>query len=272
METRNWKELLQSYDERRDLIIPGDLDTTIQFCVDQFLSLAKEAIANHKYFSVALSGGSTPKAIYQGILKSPLSAQVDWNHVLLFWSDERCVPKNHPDSNYRMAMEAGFNKLPIPPENIFPMPCEGDLKDLENQALAYEKLIKKNIPSGTFDLVMLGMGEDGHTASLFPKTHGLHTTDRLVITNFIPEKNVWRMSLTYECINAAKKIVIYVLGGNKAEMIENVLTAPYTPDLLPIQKIGTAKHKAIWVMDNGAADKLNKEFLLPNELNPLELD
>lgn len=251
----NWKEQLQSYDERRDITIPGDQQKTVQYCVDQFLSLAKNAIAKHNYFAVALSGGSTPKAIYQGILKSPVCFEVDWKRVLLFWSDERCVPQDHPDSNYRMTMEAGFNKLPVPPHNIFPM-FNSD-ENLEDQVLDYETLIAKHVPSGQFDLVMLGMGEDGHTASLFPKTHGLHSIDRQVIANFVPEKDVWRISLTYECINAADCIAIYVLGKNKAEMVEKIFTEPYQPDFLPIQKIGTSKHKAIWILDSDAASKLS---------------
>jgi 6-phosphogluconolactonase len=119
-------------------------------------------------------------------------------------------------------------------------------------------LVEKILPNGVFDLVMLGMGEDGHTASLFPKTHGLHAEDRFVIANFIPQKNVWRMSLTFECINAARNIVIYVLGKSKASMVKQVLSGPYQPDDLPIQRVGTREHKALWVFDNAAAENLNR--------------
>lgn len=240
-------------DDRRDLIIPGDYAKTLQFCIDTFLQIASEAIADHGYFAVALSGGNTPKAIFQGIVKDSKRDQVDWKKVLLFWSDERCVPHNHPDSNYRMAMDAGFAKLPIPNENIFPMHGEGNL---ESNAKAYEQLIKEKIPSQTFDLVMLGMGDDGHTASLFPKTHGLHPNAGLVICNFIPEKNVWRMTLTFECINSSRHLYIYVLGESKAAMVRRVFTSLYDPDSLPIQRVGTQEHKGQWIVDDAAAKEI----------------
>ena len=99
---------------------------------------------------------------------------------------------------------------------------------------------------------MLGMGEDGHTASLFPKTHGLHSLNRLVVANFVPQKNTWRITFTFEYINSAKNTVIYVLGKNKAPMLKKVLTSPYQPDLLPIQRIGTPEHKALWIVDKEA--------------------
>jgi 6-phosphogluconolactonase len=248
----NWKKSLKTFDDRRKIIVPGDDITTVQFCIEQFLSLAKEAIDDHDYFAVALSGGSTPKAIFQGILESKNCSAVDWRRVLLFWGDERCVPQDHPDSNYRMAMEAAFSKLPIPPENIFPMPVEGDLK---HDAKVYEELIQ-NKTSGIFDLVMLGMGEDGHTASLFPKTAALHEEKILVAENYIPGKNAWRMTLTCPCINVARNIIVYVLGANKAQMIKKVFLEPYQPDILPIQKIGTPSHPALWVMDSTAAELL----------------
>lgn len=239
---------LFSFDARRDLIIPGDSDETLQFSIDHFLHVATTAIDDHDFFAVALSGGSTPKAIYQGLAKHPKA--INWKKVLLFWSDERSVPHNHPDSNFKMAMEAGFSKLPINTENIFPMPCEGDL---EKGAQAYEQLIINKIPSRSFDLMMLGMGEDGHTASLFPKTHGLHAIARLIIANYVPQKETWRTTVTFDCINSSKNIAIYVMGKSKAETVKHVLTAPYEPDILPIQKVGIPSHKALWVLDRNAS-------------------
>lgn len=252
MTDSNWKKSLQTLDDRRKFIVPGDDKTTVKFCVEQFLELAKEAIDDHQYFAVALSGGSTPKAIFQGILENRNNTTVDWSRVLVFWSDERCVPQNHPDSNYLMAMEAAFAKLPIPKENIFAMPVEGDLK---HDAKAYEEIIQQKT-SGIFDLIMLGMGEDGHTASLFPKTAALDEEKILVAENYIPGKNAWRMTLTYHCINVARNIIVYVLGANKAQMVKKVFSEPYQPDILPIQKIGTPSHPALWVMDNAAAAEI----------------
>ena len=248
----NWTHKVQTYDERRDIAVPGDLSATIQFCRDHFLSVARQAILNQGYFAVALSGGSTPKAIF----KTFTSKDLDWSRVLLFWSDERNVAPTQAESNFKMAMDAGFSALSIPSNNIFRM--KGESEDLEAASLDYENLIKTVIPKKKFDLVMLGMGEDGHTASLFPYTHGLHAKDRLVIANYVPQLNAWRLTLTYECINSADHIVIYLLGANKATILANVLAGAYDPDHFPIQKVGTPAHKALWIVDQDAASLVLK--------------
>lgn len=241
---------VHTFDERRDVVIPGNHEETLLYAINHFIELANKTIEADGYFSVALSGGNTPKSIYEGLSSQKNKNKVNWDKVLLFWSDERYVPHNHPDSNYLMAMDAGFSSLPIPSENIFPVPINGNW---ETDAKKYEKLITKKIPSQKFDLVMLGMGDDGHTASLFPMTHGLHSNQRLVIANFIPQKDCWRITLTYECINDASHTAIYVMGKNKASMIEKVFTSPFNIDQLPIQGIGTEEHRALWIMDEDAA-------------------
>jgi 6-phosphogluconolactonase len=242
--------LIQSFDERRDIVILGE--TAIQFCIDQFVELAQKSISNHNRFAVALSGGTTPKPIYEALSQKPYASKIDWAKVWLFWSDERAVLPNHPDSNYRMTMEAGFKALPIPTDQIFRMQAENHIR---KNALAYEKLIQNQL-DGIFDLVILGIGEDGHTASLFPKTHGLHAGQRLVVANFIPEMRTWRMTLTYGCINKARCISIYAFGKKKAHILKKVLSEPDTPDLLPIQAIGTPIHKALYIVDKHAAVEL----------------
>lgn len=257
MNNFNWKDMLESFDKRRDVIIPGDADETALFCAKQFIQIGQDAIKTNGIFTVAVSGGHTPNAIFKEISKPEYAQALNWSKVLCFWSDERSVPPDHPESNYSNALKAGLANLPMPPENIFRMPAE---KDIEENALAYEKLIRQKVPSLQFDLIMLGMGEDGHTASLFPRTHGLHTTDRLVIANYVPQKHTWRMSLTYECIHMAKHICIYVIGGNKASMLSKVLLGSYDPDNLPIQKIGTPSHKALWILDNAASEQLMRSI------------
>jgi 6-phosphogluconolactonase len=242
-----------SYDERREIAIPGKYDTSVQFAVDHFLSTAFHSVEKEGYFAVALAGGSTPKAIYKGILDSQKKDKIDWKRVLLFWSDERCVPKEHPDSNYRMAMETAFAHLPIPSDNIFPLNGVGDL---EKNASDYENLIRNIIPEQRFDLVLLGMGDDGHVASLFPKTHGLHVEHRLVIANFVPSKDVWRMTLTFNCINSAQHIALSVFGAGKAKTVKEIFSLKYDSDELPAQKVGTAEHKALWIMDEAASFEL----------------
>lgn len=245
-----WQEQIQSFDERRDVMIGKDSLAAVTFAVAQFIQIAQDAIQQRGAFFVALSGGSTPKVIYEQLALSENNSKVDWKRVFLFWSDERAVPKDNPESNYKMAMESGFGSLPIPPEHIFRMQGEGDI---EENARVYDKLIAAKVPNGVFDLVMLGMGDDGHTASLFPKTHGLHPNERLAIANYIPQKHCWRMTLTFECINKARHSVAYVLGKGKAAMLKTVLSGHYDPDNFPMQKIGTPPRKALFVLDTDSA-------------------
>ena len=239
------------WDERRDLIIESNEEKALQFCADQFVEICKESIAAHNSFFVALSGGSTPKALFKLLTKPPYSTKIDWSKVHLFWGDERSVPPNNLESNFHMAMEAGFSAMPIPPSQIHRMVAE---QDIEKNALDYELLIEKHLQGKGFDLIMLGMGEDGHTASLFPNTAALTVQGRLVVANHVPQKNTYRMTFTYECINAARHISIYVLGENKKEILKEALTS--TTNIYPIEKIGTKTHKATWIVDAKAASLL----------------
>lgn len=254
--SQEWKEMLTSFDDRRDLIIPGNAEQTIRFCAEHLIKVGSQAISERGFFTLALSGGSTPKPIYKLLTSKDYRSRLDWKKVKLFWSDERCVPPTHPESNYHLAMEMGFSTLGIPEKNIFRMPAENP--DLMEAAKDYEVQILENVPDGVFDLITLGMGEDGHTASLFPKTHGLHPNNQLVIANFVPQKNMWRMTLTFECINQAHEIAIYVIGKSKASTLKEILNSHYDPDTYPIQAVGTRTHKALWIVDNeGAKDLLS---------------
>lgn len=237
------------FDQRRALANPGDRDVTEKFSIDHFFNIANAAIQQRGLFTVSLSGGNTPKPIYEGIAKR--RAELDWQKVHLYWTDERCVPPTHADSNYRMAMEAGFAHLPIPAANIHRM--KGEL-DPEKAALQYEHLLKNNLQNGALDLVILGMGDDGHTASLFPQTHALHVEDRLAVANYVPQKKTWRLTLTYPCINSSRHPVFYVIGKGKEAMLDQVLNGEYIPDLYPAQKVGTPSHPVLWIADNDALD------------------
>jgi 6-phosphogluconolactonase len=242
--------LTLTLDERRELIVPGDETTTLQFCLTHFISLSQQAIDDHGAFYVALSGGSTPKAIFQQLTSKEHRGKIAWDKVHLFWSDERTVAPTHPDSNYTMAMDAGLKNMTIPPTQIHRMVAE---KKLEENAKLYEESIHQTLQKRPFDLIMLGMGEDGHTASLFPHTAALKVQDKLVTANFIPQKNCWRMTLSYACINQAAHIALYVIGAGKKEMLARVLLAPDQFEDLPSQKIGTKTHKALWIADAAAA-------------------
>lgn len=229
------------------LIVPGDKDATLHYAAQHFVTLARDAIEDHDFFAVALSGGSTPKAIYELICQPGLAEEIAWEKVHLFWSDERSVLPDDAESNYRMAMKAGFDRMPISEKHIHRMAAE---KDIEKNAHLYEKTMRRILEDQTLDLVMLGMGEDGHTASLFPDTAALSAQGRLCVANYVPQKKTWRMTLTFECINAAAHIVVYVLGSNKKEMLHQVF---HTPPLLPCQQIGTIDNPALWIADTDAA-------------------
>lgn len=240
----------RAWDERRDIIVPGDYQMTLIFCVEHFIALSKQAIKDHNAFFVALSGGSTPKAMFEHLTSPPYDQMIEWNKLHLFWSDERSVPPDHPDSNYQMAMQTGFSKMPIPKEQIHRMPAE---ENIEESARDYEQTMNAVLKGRPFDLIMLGMGEDGHTASLFPNTKGLHVENRLVIANFIPAKSSWRMTMTFACINRALNIAIYVLGASKKETLAEVLLSPSQFDRYPVQRIGTVTRHALWIADEAAA-------------------
>ncbi len=233
-------------EKRAQLVIPGDTPTTLSYCVVHFLKCAKDAIEAKGRFHVALSGGSTPKAIFERLTQH--TSELDWTKVHLFWSDERSVPPTDPESNYHMAMES-FKKLPIPASQIHRMAAEENI--VEN-AKAYDALIRKH----PLDLVLLGIGEDGHTASLFPHTNALHAHHELVVANHVPQKSTWRMTFTYPCINGAAHIVVYALGAGKKEILAKVFLEP--PGTYPIQSVGTLTHKALWIADEAAASLVEK--------------
>lgn len=241
---------IQSWDERRDIIIAGDEQQTVEFAAEHWIHSAKRAIQQRGRFAVALSGGSTPQAIYQTLVKN-YQASIDWNKIWLFWSDERAVAPDHPDSNYYMAMQH-FKHLPIPPSQIFRMKAE---TEIEKHAADYSELIHRILGSHLFDLVMLGIGEDGHTASLFPKSAALQEQSKLVVANFIAERNQWRMTFTYPCIQQSAHANIYATGKNKQAITSLALRAAIISPF-PASAIGTPEHKTLWILDRAAAHLL----------------
>lgn len=240
-----------AFDLRRDFAIPGTSEQALDFSVNNWIFLAKEAIEKRGIFNCALSGGSTPKKIFERLVAH--KNDLDWSKVRLYFSDERCVSLSDKDSNYHMAWESGFKSLVLK-NQIFPMfDPDFESSDPEDAAKNYEKIIH----AIEFDLIMLGMGDDGHTASLFPFTHALHSEDRQVVANFLPDKEVWRITFTFEKINKGNHINLYVFGRSKAEKVKEVFTAAENFDLLPVQKIGTPNHKALWILDNESASLLS---------------
>lgn len=241
-----------SWDERRDIAHVGSKDETLIFAAEHWISCAKEAQKLHGHFAVALSGGSTPKRIFEILSSAPYAKEIDWTKIYLFWGDERAVAPTDPESNFRMAMDAGLKSLSIPRKHIFRMEAESEI---EANAKAYEKKIRETLGSRPFDLIMLGMGEDGHTASLFPGTKALEEKTALVASNHVPQKETYRMTLTYPCINSARNIVLYVLGKGKQEMVKQVFFEKHEPPY-PVSLIGTTQNKALWIVDTDAGAPL----------------
>ncbi|MBS0622833.1 MAG: 6-phosphogluconolactonase [Verrucomicrobia bacterium] len=225
--------------DRWEVVQLPNKEAAIAFAAAHFIETAAKALQERGRFAVALSGGSTPKALFHKLSDPLLAKRIDWGSVLLFWGDERSVPPDHEESNYGMGMRSGLATLPLKASNIFRMEAESDI---EVHAAAYEHLLKEKV-GGVLDLTILGMGEDGHTASLFPGTEGLDVYDRLVIANEVPEKKTLRMSFTYPCINASRQVVIYVLGASKKGILTKALFDVEAN--LPIQKI----EDALWITD-----------------------
>ena len=245
-------QLLQ-IDSTREALISDDEDSSIAFAAISFINSAALAIKERGSFSVALSGGSTPKKLYETILKSDRADQVDWSRVNIFWSDERAVPPDSEESNYGMAMHY-FCKEPLDVSKKFRMPA--DEQDLDKAAVAYEAQIRKHCVGERFDLVLLGIGDDGHTASLFPNTKALQVEDKLVVANFVPEKNAYRMTLTFPCINDARKIIVLAFGKAKAKILKTVLFGKPDFEKYPAQRVGQGKAATLYIIDREAASAL----------------
>jgi 6-phosphogluconolactonase len=224
--------------------------------VEHFVTLAAEAIAVHGQFVVALSGGSTPRATYVLLASDEFAARVDWSRVYIFWGDERCVPPDHPDSNYRMAREALLDKIPIPTGNVHRIRGEWPP---DQAAVAYQAELEVVLGAGgRFDLILLGMGVDGHTASLFPGTAAMHEQTRWVVAHYVDKLSMWRITLTPVVINAAAHVTFMVSGAGKAERLREVLAGPYQPDILPAQIVRPPDGRLLWLVDAAAAIHLRE--------------
>lgn len=223
--------------------------------VDLFISLAQRSILERGAFSVALSGGSTPKALYTRLADPGLQDQLAWADIHLFFGDERYVLPDHPESNFRMVKEALLSRVEIPGENIHRVKTEMDVR---LAAFDYEEQLRAHFsdPWPRFDLVLLGMGADGHTASLFPDTAGLNEEHRWFIANQVPAQDAWRLTLTKNALNAGRQIVVLVSGLSKADMLSEVLTGPKEPMHKPVQLISPVQGEMTWLIDRDAASQL----------------
>lgn len=235
-------------------------DTSVELfraAAEEFCRIGAESIRQRGRFSVALSGGSTPKSLHHE-LTTTFASQLPWDKVFFFWGDERHVPPDFPESNYRMAKETLLSQLPVPMKNIYRMP--GELPDAEQAALIYEQVLREFFHSSPgefprFDFVLLGVGPDGHTASLFPGTKALAETQRLVVGNWVEQHSTWRITFTYPLLNAAANLMFLVSGGGeKPEIIHKALRDPSAK--LPCQRVQPVNGNLMWYLDKAAGSKL----------------
>ncbi len=237
-------------------VIVTDVNSLARAAADIFVAQAQEALQANRRFTVALSGGSTPRSLYQLLADIPLA----WENIHIFWGDERCVPPDHADSNYRMTAESLLSRIRIPTENIHRI--AGELPP-DEAALRYENELRQFFGDAPrFDLILLGLGDDGHTVSLFPDSPALHERTRWVVAvphATPPPPLAPRVTLTPVAINAARQIVFLVSGAGKAERLAEVLQPRPAAQPLPAQLIQPVNGDLLWLVDKPAATLLSTD-------------
>lgn len=239
----------------RRLNTPQEL---FQAAAEEVAGAATEAVKQRGQFTIALSGGSTPRNLYTVIAANAASA-LPWAKMFFFWGDERHVPPTDSESNYRMAQETLLSKVPIPPANVFRAPTEDP--DAEAVAESYEQTLRKFFHAGAgefprFDLILLGMGPDGHTASLFPESAALQEKSRLVVANWVEKLKASRITFTLPLLNAARRGAFLVSGTDKAAVLREVLEGKAPGEKYPSKLVRPSDGKLIWFVDRAAASEL----------------
>ncbi|HUO17369.1 MAG TPA: 6-phosphogluconolactonase [Verrucomicrobiae bacterium] len=242
--------------EIRKLSTPQEL---FSIAAEEVLHAANDAVADRGRFTIALSGGSTPKSLYN-LLATNAKSALPWDRMFFFWGDERHVAPNDPESNYRMADEAMLSKIPIAPNQVFRIGAENP--DAGAAAEAYELTLKRFFASGTgefprFDMILLGMGPDGHTASLFPGTAALQERSRLVVANWVEKFKTHRITLTLPVLNEARRVMFLVSGSDKAEALKIVLEGNAPGEQYPAKLVKPSDGRLIWLLDRAAASTLS---------------
>jgi 6-phosphogluconolactonase len=241
--------------EVRRLATPQDL---FQAAADEVIHVATESIAQRGRFTIALSGGSTPKSLY-ALIAANASTSLPWDKVFFFFGDERHVPPTDAESNYRMASDSILSKIPVPPANVYRFPAENP--DAAAVADEYEKTLQRffDVAPGSFprfDLILLGMGPDGHTASLFPETAALQEKSRLVVANWVEKMQTHRLTLTLPVLNEARYIAFLASGMEKAAALHEVLEGKAPGEKYPSKLVRPTNGKVIWFVDRAAASDL----------------
>lgn len=227
------------------------------FAADLADAIARR-LADAPFFALALTGGKTPAPLYAKLLEPGYASRVDWKRVKVFFGDERTVPPDHADSNYRMAREAWLGKGAVPAGNIFRMKGEGIEGDFAKAAAGYSEILRREAPASSsgfpaLDLVLLGMGDDGHVASLFPGTAALNETQAIAVANAVPQQKTTRLTLTFPAINAARAVWMLVSGAGKAERAAEALGYRPGGEKLPVSRVRPASGMPLWRLDPAAA-------------------
>jgi 6-phosphogluconolactonase len=237
----------------REFVVLPDADAVAAATADRLIAAGQAAIADHGRFYLALTGGSTPQIVCPLLIIPPRVLQLDWTKVEFFFGDERAVPARHPDSNYNLARETLLDYLPrVEPGQIHRM--IGEAADLDAAARAYQSLINRIVPKGAsglpaFDLVWLGIGPDGHTASLFPDTQAIGERERLVVPNWVPQLDAWRLTLTFPVLNAAHEVHLVATGEEKAWAVQAIRDGSAA---VPPAGMVDAE-RTVWLVDQAAA-------------------
>lgn len=244
------------YGERGRVIVAPDAAALARNAAHLVRDNTRDAISKRGFAFIALSGGSTPKAMGQVLATESMRDQVPWGSIHVYWSDERWVPIEDSESNAGTAMRGYLNSLPIPPRQVHPFPTSGTPAAA---AALYEEDIRAHVPGSPvpmFDLILLGMGDDGHTASLFPGTAALTVQDRLVTENVVEKLDATRLTFSVPLINAARTVAFLVTGGGKAARLRDVLDGEPDTNRLPSQLIHPTHGQLIWLVDAAAASDL----------------
>jgi len=234
-----------------------DADALSLAAAELFIATAKNAIESRGRFTIALTGGSSPEKLYSLLAKESKNSNINWNKVFVFWGDERWVPITDEKSNAGMAFKVLLDYLPIPGNQIFPMWADDTTP--EDRAIVYERLLKEYLgDDGKFDLILSGMGDDGHTASLFPGTAVLHEKNKWVAAYYLEPQKMHRITLTAPLLNLARKNVMLVFGSNKAAALKEVIEGQSNFEKYPSQLLKPLEGELLWLIDEAAAENLYK--------------
>lgn len=244
-----------------EVVVFPDLDGATAEAATRFAAISEQAVAVRGACAVALSGGDTPKALFARLAEEPYRGRIPWERLEVFWADERCVPPDDPQSNYKLADDLLLSKVPVPRAQIYRMP--GDMPDHAKAAAAYAETLRTHLPATPdgwprFDFILLGIGANAHTASLFPHTQAVRERERTVVAEFVGEVGMWRMTLTAPVLRRAADILFLASGASKAEAVRAALEGPPNGDDVPASLIRPVGGRVAWLLDRAAAAGLGR--------------